>query len=110
MSAGINRYKTDLRELFFTLFEQFGFGQVAGKAPYEAWGPDEAKAVLQETYRFAREVLGPLNASGDREGCRLENGAGHHPQGLQGRLEEALRAGLQDAGGEPGPRRAGRAR
>ncbi|MFP2900070.1 acyl-CoA dehydrogenase N-terminal domain-containing protein [Corallococcus sp. 4LFB] len=59
MSAGINTYKTDLREIFFTLFEQFGFGQVAGQAPYDAWGPDEAKAVLTETYRFAREVLGP---------------------------------------------------
>ena len=73
-------------------------------------GPDEAKAVLEETYRFAKDVLGPLNAVGDREGCRLENGRRHHAQGLQGRVEEALRAGLEDGRREPGVRRPGRAR
>ncbi len=83
MSAGINHYKTDLREIFFTLFEQFGLGQVAGQAPFEAWGPDEAKAVLQETYRFSREVLGPLNTTGDREGCRVENGSVLTPKGFK---------------------------
>lgn len=82
-SAGINTYKTDLREIFFTLFEQFGFGQVAGQPPYEAWGPDEARAVLQETYRFAREVLGPLNTVGDREGCRVEGGQVYTPPGFK---------------------------
>jgi len=83
MSAGINHYKTDLREIFFTLFEQFGFGQVAGQAPFEAWGPDEAKAVLQETYRFSKEVLGPLNTTADREGCRVENGTVLTPKGFK---------------------------
>ena len=83
MSAGINHYKTDLREMFFTLFEQFGFAQVAGQAPFEAWGPDEAKAVLQETYRFSKEVLGPLNTTADREGCRVENGRVFTPKGFK---------------------------
>ena len=83
MSAGNNFYKNDLRELSFVLFEQFGFGQVAGSAPFEAWGADEAKAVLQETYRFAREVLGPLNATGDREGCRVEEGQVKTPRGFK---------------------------
>ncbi|HYH96289.1 acyl-CoA dehydrogenase [Hyalangium sp.] len=83
MSAGINHYKTDLREIFFTLFEQFGFGQVAGQAPFEAWGPDEARAVLQETYRFSKEVLGPLNTTADREGCRVEDGTVLTPKGFK---------------------------
>ena len=83
MSAGINHYKSDLRDLFFVLLEQFRFDQVAGQAPFDAWGPDEARAVLQETYRFAREVLGPLNTSGDREGCRLEGGQVLTPRGFK---------------------------
>ena len=83
MSAGINHYKTDLREIFFTLFEQFGLDQVVGQAPFEAWGPDEAKAVIQETYRFSKEVLGPLNTSADREGCRVENGSVITPKGFK---------------------------
>ena len=32
MAAGINRYKADLRELNFVLLEQFGLGEVVGKA------------------------------------------------------------------------------
>jgi alkylation response protein AidB-like acyl-CoA dehydrogenase len=81
--ASVNRYKADLRELQFVLLEQFGFAEVVKRAPFENWGPDEAKAVLEETYRFARDVLGPLNASGDREGCRLEAGQVRTPAGFK---------------------------
>jgi hypothetical protein len=59
MAAGLNWYKADLRELSFVLLEQFRLGELLGKAPYEAWGEDEARAVLDAAYRFAREVLGP---------------------------------------------------
>ena len=109
MSAGVNTYKTDLREIFFTLFEQFGFGQVAGQGPYEAWGSDEARAVLQETYRFCKEVLGPLNTSGDREGCRLENGAVITPKGFKDAWKRLYEQGFKtvsvspDHGGQGGP-------
>ncbi|XXF80608.1 acyl-CoA dehydrogenase [Myxococcaceae bacterium GXIMD 01537] len=98
MSAGINTYKTDLREIFFTLFEQFGFGQVAGQAPYDAWGPDEAKAVLQETYRFVREVVGPLNATADREGCRIENGSVVTPKGFKDAWKKLYEQGFKTVG------------
>ncbi len=36
-----NRYKADLREMRFLLFEQFKLGEVLGQAPFEAWGQDE---------------------------------------------------------------------
>ncbi|ATB40617.1 acyl-CoA dehydrogenase [Cystobacter fuscus] len=109
MSAGINTYKIDLRELYFTLFEQFGFGQVAGQAPFDAWGPDEAKAVLEQTYRFAKDVLGPLNASGDREGCRVENGSVITPKGFKDAWKGVYEQGFKsisaspDHGGQGGP-------
>ncbi|MBX7113790.1 MAG: acyl-CoA dehydrogenase [Myxococcaceae bacterium] len=83
MSVGINRYKCDLRELQFVLLEQFSYAGLAGKAPYENWGEDELKAVLSETYRFAREVLGPLNSVGDREGVKMVNGAAVTPKGFR---------------------------
>ena len=58
----INRYKADLRELEFVLFEQFRYQELLGKPPYDAWGKDEIVQVLQECYRFVTEVLGPLNS------------------------------------------------
>ncbi len=83
MSAGINRYQVDLRELNFVLLEQFGYSEIAGQGQFADWGVDEAKAVLRETYRFAREVLGPLNASGDREGCKVVDGQVITPSGFK---------------------------
>src|SRR3972149_7026381 len=109
MAAGVNRYKTDLREMFFTLFEQFGYGEVAGKKPYEAWGADEAKAVIDATYRFAREVGGTLNASADREGCRLEGGQVKTPKGFKEAWKGLYEAGVKsiavspDHGGQGAP-------
>lgn len=109
MSVGINWYKSDLREVFFVLFEQFGFGSVAGKAPFEAWGPDEAKAVLNETYRFAKDVLGPLNSVGDREGCRVEDGHVKTPKGFKDAWTQLYEAGFKqvsvspDHGGQGAP-------
>jgi hypothetical protein len=70
----INRYKADLREMKFLLFEQFKMGDLLGKAPFEAWGVDECVSSLTECYRWVREVIGPLNATGDAEGCKVEGG------------------------------------
>ena len=93
MSAPINRFKADLREMRFVLFEQLGLGEVLGNAPFEAWGEDEVSMVLEETHRFATRVLGPLNAVGDREGCRIENGRAIAPSGFKEAWKELYDAG-----------------
>jgi alkylation response protein AidB-like acyl-CoA dehydrogenase len=89
----INRYKADLREIHFLLFEQFRLEELLGKPPFLAWGPEECKTSLSECYRWAREVIGPLNALADHEGCRVEAGRVVTPRGFQ----EAWRS-LYDAG------------
>jgi alkylation response protein AidB-like acyl-CoA dehydrogenase len=78
----MNRYKADLRETMFVLFEQHRLGEILGKEPFEAWGPDEVRMVLDESYRFATEVTGPLNQVGDQEGCRVEGGRVKTPKGF----------------------------
>ena len=98
MAAGLNWYKADLRELSFVLLEQFRLGELLGKAPYEAWGEDEARAVLDAAYRFAREVLGPLNATGDREGCRIEGGQVKAPKGFQDAWKQLYENGFKSLG------------
>ena len=49
-------------------------------------------AILDEAGKLASEVLAPLNAVGDREGCRLENGVVHTPTGFKAAFE-ALKEG-----------------
>ena len=95
MSAGINRYKADLREMFFVLFEQYPFSAVAGKGAYADWDEETAKAVVKEAYRFSTEVLGPLNASGDKEGCKIVDGRVITPKGFKEAWKKLFEAGIK---------------
>jgi len=97
----INRYKADLREFQFLLFEQFKLGELLGKAPYEAWGEEEVRSSLAECYRFAREVLGPLNVVGDMQGCKLENGNVVTPAGFKDAWKKLYEAGWKSIGVPP---------
>ncbi len=97
----INRYKADLREFQFLLFEQFKLGELLGKAPYDAWGEEEVRSSLAECYRFAREVLGPLNVVGDIQGCRLENGHVITPTGFKDAWKKLYEAGWKSIGVPP---------
>jgi alkylation response protein AidB-like acyl-CoA dehydrogenase len=97
----INRYKADLREFNFLLFEQFKLQDLLGKEPFAAWGPDEIKTSLTECYRFVREVTGPLNASGDAQGCRLENGAVKTPDGFKEAWDKLYEAGWKSISVNP---------
>ena len=72
--SGQNRFKSDLREIRFVLFDQLKMDDLLGKAPYAHWGRDEVEMVLGEVDRFVREVTGPLDQVGDRVGCRFDGG------------------------------------
>jgi alkylation response protein AidB-like acyl-CoA dehydrogenase len=48
---------------------------------YADLDPSFTSAILDEAGKLAEGVLAPLNASGDREGCRLENGVVYTPKG-----------------------------
>ena len=89
----INRYKADIRELNFLLLEQFRLDQLLGRPPFEAWGPDECRSTLSECYRWVREVIGPLNALGDAQGCRLEGGSVVTPDGFKRAWQSLYEAG-----------------
>jgi alkylation response protein AidB-like acyl-CoA dehydrogenase len=97
----INRYKIDLRELSFLLFEQFRIGELLGKAPFDAWGAEECKSTLTECYRWAREVVGPLNAIGDHQGCKLEGGKVKTPDGFKEAWKSLYEAGWKSISLDP---------
>ena len=59
---------------------------------YDELDPDFTSAVLEEAGKITSELLAPLNASGDREGCRLENGVVYTPKGFKAAFDE-VRAG-----------------
>ncbi|WP_305098354.1 acyl-CoA dehydrogenase C-terminal domain-containing protein [Croceibacterium aestuarii] len=76
-------YEPPLRDMRFVLHELFAdepFGKVAAN---EEFTPDLLDAILEEAGKLAREVLLPLNRSGDEEGCHLENGVVRTPEGFK---------------------------
>jgi alkylation response protein AidB-like acyl-CoA dehydrogenase len=97
----INRYKADLREIFFLVFEQFKLQELLGTAPYDGWGEDEVKSALTECYKWVREVSGPLNAVGDVNGCKLEKDGVKTPPGFKDAHKKLYEAGWKSIGVDP---------
>nr|HEX4312911.1 acyl-CoA dehydrogenase [Kofleriaceae bacterium] len=109
MSSAQNYYKANLRDLSFLLFEQFHLEDLLGKAPYANWGKDEVTTVLEEAYGWVQKYLGPLNATGDSQGCTLTAGQVHVPAGFKDAWRALFDAGWRTLaveekhGGQAGP-------
>ncbi len=54
---------------------------------------DFTQAILDEAGKLAEGVLAPLNAVGDTEGCRLENGVVYTPTGFKAAFEQVKDGG-----------------
>ncbi|HEX9104128.1 MAG TPA: acyl-CoA dehydrogenase [Polyangia bacterium] len=106
----INRYRADLRELQFLLFEQFKVEECLGQGHFEGWDADSIKSTLTEAYKWTREVIGPLNATADTEGCHLEGGKVTTPKGFKEAWKKLYESGwksigvLAEYGGAESPR------
>ena len=77
---------------------QYILHDVLDISSYDTPGYDEldretTSAILEEAGKLASEVLAPLNASGDAEGCKLENGVVSTPTGFKEAFEE-VKAGM----------------
>ena len=76
-------YEAPLRDMRFVLHELHQDDGFGGLDALDEFTPDLIDQVLEEAGRVAREVLLPLNRSGDEEGCRLENGVVRTPAGFR---------------------------
>ncbi len=84
-------YTAPTKDLQFILHNLLDISRsdIPGYADLEA---DFTAAILDEAAKLAEGVLAPINASGDREGCRLENGVVYTPSGFKEAFE-AVKAG-----------------
>ncbi|MEQ6201622.1 acyl-CoA dehydrogenase C-terminal domain-containing protein [Sulfitobacter sp. HNIBRBA2951] len=55
--------------------------------------PDFTSAIFEEAGKLTSEVLAPLNAVGDKEGCRLENGVVYTPTGFKEAFNQVKEGG-----------------
>ena len=75
-------YAAPLEEMRFVLDRLAGLPEIAALPGFEDAQPDVVEAILTEAARFSSEVLAPLNATGDRQGCRWEGGRVTTPDGF----------------------------
>ena len=89
-------YTAPTKDMQFVLHDVLKVSEstIPGYADLEA---DFTSAVLEEAGKLTSEVLAPLNAVGDKEGCRLENGVVYTPTGFKeafGKIKEGGWTGL----------------
>ena len=60
---------------------------------YDELEADFTSAILEEAGKISSEVLAPLNAVGDTEGCTLENGVVRTPTGFKAAFDQVKEGG-----------------
>ncbi len=70
----MNKYTAPLRDMQFVLRELAPLDEVTELPGCDEATPDLTDAILEEAGRFAGGVLSPINASGDQEGARWQDG------------------------------------
>jgi alkylation response protein AidB-like acyl-CoA dehydrogenase len=85
-------YNAPVQDMQFVMHDVLNLSQldIRGYADLDA---GFTGAVLDEAGKIARDVLHPLNATGDREGCHLENGVVHTPQGFKAAFDAMKQGG-----------------
>jgi alkylation response protein AidB-like acyl-CoA dehydrogenase len=94
-------YNAPLRDMRFVLHELHD-----SAAHVEAIGkpdvtPELLDSILEEAAKFATEVLLPINASGDEEGCTLENGVVRTPKGFKAAYDQFRESGWGGLASDP---------
>ena len=77
-------YKAPLRDIRFVLNEVLDIQRYSNLPGFSDASPDVVDAILEEGAKIAEEILQPLNAVGDHEGCtRRQDGSVATPTGFK---------------------------
>jgi len=86
-------YRAPVEEMLFVMKEIADLDAIAALPGFEDATPDLVAAILDEAGKLGTDVLDPINASGDREGCTLENGVVRTPTGFKEAYAQFIEAG-----------------
>jgi alkylation response protein AidB-like acyl-CoA dehydrogenase len=87
-------YRAPTRDVRFVLHEVLRLDRLSHLPGFGEASPDLVDAILEEAGRFAEEVVAPLNASGDAQGCtRHADGSVTTPDGFREAYAQFREAG-----------------
>src|SRR5690606_492559 len=75
--------------------------QLSALPGYEEATPDLIDPVLEEAAKICQDVLFPVNQSGDKEGCVLENGEVRTPKGFKEAYQTFIEGGWTGLSADP---------
>lgn len=89
-------FRVPLRDMRFLLNEVFEYpAHYRSIVDGDDASPEVVDAILEATARYCENVLAPLNASGDREGCRFDHGEVRTPGGFREAYQQFIEGGWQ---------------
>ena len=86
-------FKAPQKEALFVMNELLGYEKHYAELGYTDATPDMVEAIFSEAAKFAENVLAPINASGDEEGCKWEDGNVTTPKGFKEAYQQYVDGG-----------------
>ena len=94
-------YKAPLRDIRFIQNELLNYPEHYTKLPdAQDATPDMVDTILDEAAKFCEQVLAPLNAVGDEQGCVFNNGEVTTPAGFKEAYQQFVAGGWPSLSGE----------
>ena len=95
-------YKAPLEDMNFLLNNVFNIEESLNGIPeFGDFDSELYSAVLEESAKFAENVLFPINREGDEQGCGFEDGQVTTPTGFKQAYKEYAQGGWQGVSGDP---------
>ncbi|MCK0151332.1 acyl-CoA dehydrogenase [Marivita sp. S6314] len=94
-------YRAPLHDMQFVLEDLCDLSAIAQLPGLEDATPDMAKAILEEAGRFAREVLAPMNQTGDQIGTHIAEGQVTTPPDWKSAYDKVVEAGWNSPTADP---------
>mgnify|MGYP000197491620 FL=1 len=88
----MTRYTAPTKDLQFIIHDVLKATE-SGIPGYDELEADFTSAILEEAGKICSDVLHPLNAVGDKEGCTLENGVVRTPTGFKAAFDQVREGG-----------------
>jgi alkylation response protein AidB-like acyl-CoA dehydrogenase len=86
-------FKAPQKEALFVMHELLGYEKHYADLGFTDATPDMVEAIFSEAAKFAENVLAPINANGDEEGCKWEDGVVTTPAGFKEAYQQYVDGG-----------------
>ncbi len=97
----MTEYNAPLKDMKFVIRDLAGLDRILQMPGFESIDEDVVDQILEESGRFSREVLGPLNIPGDQAGCRVEDRKVILPDGFAEAYQAFAEGGWQALASSP---------